>query len=158
LARVFRSDSRRWQERRAMKASDLRTRAQTLTSFPSYFFLSGCGVHQSEQHVRSLTSKHCVPRQDAPAKSVKTAFRHAVSLAGLCGKVTPHTLRHSGDVADGTWRADLAGRRLSRDVSRNDRAHLRSPSPRPRAHRRTGDHVEIITDRHGMGSTLPAWS
>jgi len=27
--------------------------------------------------------------------SVKTGFRHAVFLAGLSGKVTPHTLRHT---------------------------------------------------------------
>ena len=28
-------------------------------------------------------------------RSVKTGFRHAVQLAGHCGKVTPHTLRHT---------------------------------------------------------------
>jgi integrase len=35
----------------------------------------------------------------APVKSVKTGFRHAVKLAGLWGKVTPHTLRHTA----ATW-------------------------------------------------------
>ena len=32
-------------------------------------------------------------------KPVKTGFKHAVSLAGLWGKVTPHTLRHTA----ATW-------------------------------------------------------
>jgi integrase len=31
--------------------------------------------------------------------SVKTGFKHAVTLAGLTGKVTPHTLRHTA----ATW-------------------------------------------------------
>ena len=34
-----------------------------------------------------------------PVKSVKTGFKHAVNLAGLWGKVTPHTLRHTA----ATW-------------------------------------------------------
>jgi hypothetical protein len=35
----------------------------------------------------------------APVVSVKTAFNHAVKLAGLWGRVTPHTLRHTA----ATW-------------------------------------------------------
>ena len=30
-----------------------------------------------------------------PVKSVKTAFKKAISLSGLEGKISPHTLRHS---------------------------------------------------------------
>jgi integrase len=37
--------------------------------------------------------------QGKPVKSVKTGFKHAVGLAGLWGKVTPHTLRHTA----ATW-------------------------------------------------------
>jgi len=35
----------------------------------------------------------------APVKSVKTAFKHAVKVAGLWGNVTPHTLRRTA----ATW-------------------------------------------------------
>jgi hypothetical protein len=43
-----------------------------------------------------------------PVSSVKKGFRSAVRLAGLPGKVTPHTLRHIGcDLADAARRADL---------------------------------------------------
>ena len=35
----------------------------------------------------------------ARVKSVKTGFKHAVKLAGLWGKVTPHTLQHTA----ATW-------------------------------------------------------
>jgi hypothetical protein len=34
-----------------------------------------------------------------PVASVKTAFKHAVRLAGLTGKISPHTLRHTA----ATW-------------------------------------------------------
>ncbi len=36
-------------------------------------------------------------------KSVKTGFAHAVAIAGLEGKVTPHTLRHTA----ATWLMQL---------------------------------------------------
>jgi len=36
-------------------------------------------------------------------KSVKTAFRSAVALAGLPGRITPHTLRHTA----ATWLMQL---------------------------------------------------
>jgi integrase len=46
-----------------------------------------------------VVSSHFVEWQGAPIKSVKTGFKHAVSLAGLWGRVTPHTLRHTAT----TW-------------------------------------------------------
>jgi integrase len=48
---------------------------------------------------RGIVTSHFVEWHGAPVKSVKTGFRHAVSLAGLWGKVTPHTLRHTA----ATW-------------------------------------------------------
>jgi integrase len=48
---------------------------------------------------RDVVVSHFVEWQGAPVKSVKTGFRHAVDLAGLWGKVTPHTLRHTA----ATW-------------------------------------------------------
>jgi hypothetical protein len=44
---------------------------------------------------RGVVTSHFVEWQGTPVKSVKTGFRHAVKLAGLWGKVTPHTLRHT---------------------------------------------------------------
>ena len=46
-----------------------------------------------------IVTSHFVEWQGAPVKSVKTGFRHAVALAGLWGRVTPHTLRHTA----ATW-------------------------------------------------------
>jgi len=46
-----------------------------------------------------IVASHFVEWHGAPIKSVKTGFRHAVQLAGLWGKVTPHTLRHTA----ATW-------------------------------------------------------
>jgi integrase len=48
---------------------------------------------------RGVVTSHFVEWQGVPVKSVKTGFKHAVSLAGLWGKVTPHTLRHTA----ATW-------------------------------------------------------
>jgi integrase len=48
---------------------------------------------------RGAVTSHFVEWNGAPVKSVKTGFRHAVKLAGLWGKVTPHTLRHTA----ATW-------------------------------------------------------
>jgi integrase len=42
---------------------------------------------------------HFVEWAGEPIASVKTAFKHAVTLAGLTGKVSPHTLRHTA----ATW-------------------------------------------------------
>ena len=69
---------------------------------------------------------------------------------------TAHLAAHGGDVADATWRTDLAGRRLSRHVGRNGRAHLWPPSPRVHARCCAGDHVETIAERfigHSIGQT-----
>jgi integrase len=46
-----------------------------------------------------IITSHFVEWHGAPVISVKTAFRHAARLAGLWGKVTPHTLRHTA----ATW-------------------------------------------------------
>ena len=48
---------------------------------------------------RGVVTSHFVEWQGAPIKSVKTAFNRAVKLAGLTGRVTPHTLRHTA----ATW-------------------------------------------------------
>jgi integrase len=48
---------------------------------------------------RGIITSHFVEWHGMPVRSVKTAFRHAVNLAGLWGKVTPHTLRHTA----ATW-------------------------------------------------------
>jgi integrase len=48
---------------------------------------------------RGIVTSHFVEWHGTPIKSVKTAFRHAVQLAGLWGRVTPHTLRHTA----ATW-------------------------------------------------------
>jgi integrase len=48
---------------------------------------------------RGVVTSHFVEWQGAQVRSVKTGFRHAVKLADLWGKVTPHTLRHTA----ATW-------------------------------------------------------
>jgi len=48
---------------------------------------------------RKLIQRHFVEFNGDAVGSVKTGFRRAVSLAGLSGKVTPHTLRHTA----ATW-------------------------------------------------------
>jgi integrase len=48
---------------------------------------------------RGMITSHFVEWNGAPVVSVKTAFNHAVQLAGLWGRVTPHTLRHTA----ATW-------------------------------------------------------
>jgi integrase len=48
---------------------------------------------------RGVVTSHFVEWKGAPLKSVKTGSSHAVELAGLWGKVTPHTLRHTA----ATW-------------------------------------------------------
>ena len=55
-------------------------------------------------HLRRWVSKgiiqdYAIEWNGMPINSVKTAFAHAVSLAKLEGKVTPHTLRHTA----ATW-------------------------------------------------------
>ena len=48
---------------------------------------------------RGIVTTHFVEWHGAPVKSVKTGFAHGVAIAGLWGKVTPHTLRHTA----ATW-------------------------------------------------------
>jgi len=48
---------------------------------------------------RGVITSHFVEWHNAPVKWVKNGFKHAVQLAGLWGKVTPHTLRHTA----ATW-------------------------------------------------------
>jgi len=48
---------------------------------------------------RGVITSHFVEWHGAPVKSLKTAFNRAVKLAGLWGRVTPHTLRHTA----ATW-------------------------------------------------------
>jgi integrase len=56
-------------------------------------------VHMRRWVRRGVVTSHFVEWQGAPVKSVKTAFKHAVKIAGLWGNVTPHTLRHTA----ATW-------------------------------------------------------
>jgi integrase len=56
-------------------------------------------AHMARWVRRGVVTSHFVEWHGAPVKSVKTGFRHAVQLAGLGGKVTPHTLRHTA----ATW-------------------------------------------------------
>ena len=48
---------------------------------------------------KGLITSHFVEWNGEPVRSVKTAFGSAVKQAGLPGKVTPHTLRHTA----ATW-------------------------------------------------------
>jgi integrase len=56
-------------------------------------------VHMRRWVRRNLITSHFVEFNGKPVASVKTGFRSAVRLAGLPGKVTPHTLRHTA----ATW-------------------------------------------------------
>jgi integrase len=59
-----------------------------------------------------MAKSHFVEWQGKPVASVKTGFRRAASLAGLSGKVTPHTLRHTAAtwlMQSGTDRWQAAG-------------------------------------------------
>jgi integrase len=56
-------------------------------------------AHMRRWARRGIVTSHFVEWQGAPIKSVKIGFRHAIKLAGLWGKVTPHTLRHTA----ATW-------------------------------------------------------
>jgi integrase len=48
---------------------------------------------------KKIVTSHFVEWAGHPVSSVKTAFKRAVAVAGLTGKVTPHTLRHTA----ATW-------------------------------------------------------
>jgi integrase len=56
-------------------------------------------AHMRRWHERRLIASHFVEYNGKAVASVKTAFKHAVKLAGLQGSVSPHTLRHTA----ATW-------------------------------------------------------
>ena len=56
-------------------------------------------AHLRRWKAKGIVRNHVVEWNGEPIKSVKTAFKSAVALAGLDGKVTPHTLRHTA----ATW-------------------------------------------------------
>ena len=56
-------------------------------------------AHMRRWKARKLMATCFVEFNGKPVASVKKGFRRAVGLAGLAGKVTPHTLRHTA----ATW-------------------------------------------------------
>ena len=52
-------------------------------------------AHLRRWKERGISGAHFVEWNQQPVKSVKTAFASAVKKAGLPGRVTPHTLRHT---------------------------------------------------------------
>ena len=56
-------------------------------------------AHLRRWQARDIVRQHIVEWNGSPVQSVKTAFQSAVKLAGLNGRVTPHTLRHTA----ATW-------------------------------------------------------
>ena len=56
-------------------------------------------AHLRRWQAKGVVRRFVVEWQGEPVKSVKTAFKSAVRLAGLDGQVTPHTLRHTA----ATW-------------------------------------------------------
>lgn len=56
-------------------------------------------AHMRRWRVKGIVKDHFVEWNGSPIASVKTALKTAVRLAGLSGKVTPHTFRHTA----ATW-------------------------------------------------------
>jgi integrase len=56
-------------------------------------------AHMRRWHAKGIIKDHFVEWNGSPIASVKTALKTAVRLAGLPGKVTPHTFRHTA----ATW-------------------------------------------------------
>ena len=61
-------------------------------------------------HDKRVAKKHFVEFNGQPVKSVKTAFKSAVSLSKLGGRISPHTLRHTAatwlvQIGVSTWEA-----------------------------------------------------
>jgi integrase len=56
-------------------------------------------AHLNRWADKRLTSRFFVEWNGQPVRSVKTAFKTALRLAGVPGRVTPHTLRHTA----ATW-------------------------------------------------------
>jgi uncharacterized protein YjhX (UPF0386 family) len=100
---------------------------------------------------------HFAEWQGAPVKSAKTgfSFRHAVDLAGLWGKVTPHApAADGGNMADAARRPDLAGCRIPWNVNGSPRAYLQASPSRLNARPRSSDRFETIAERfigHSIG-------
>ena len=67
-------------------------------------------AHLRRWHDKGIAKQHFVEFNGRPVKSVKTAFKTAVSLSGLEGKISPHTLRHTAatwlmQIGVSTWEA-----------------------------------------------------
>jgi hypothetical protein len=67
-------------------------------------------AHLRRWYDKGLAKQHFVEFNEQPIKSVKTAFKTAVSLSNLKGKVSPHTLRHTAatwlmQIGVSTWEA-----------------------------------------------------
>ena len=60
-------------------------------------------AHLRRWKAKGIAHEHFVEWNGQPVKSVKTAFKSAVALAGLTGRITPHTLRHTA----ATWLMQL---------------------------------------------------
>ena len=56
-------------------------------------------AHMRRWHAKGIVTDRFVEWNGAPVASVKTALKTAVRLAGLTGRVTPHTFRHTA----ATW-------------------------------------------------------
>jgi integrase len=79
--------------RRAMGAAESNKRQPTVPIPPRLL------AHMRRWHSRGLIKTHFVEFYGRPVKSVKTAFKRAVALAGLDAPASPHTLRHTA----ATW-------------------------------------------------------
>jgi integrase len=67
-------------------------------------------AHLRRWRDKGIAKHHFVEFNGRPVKSVKTAFKRAVSLSKLQGKVSPHTLRHTSatwlmQIGVSTWEA-----------------------------------------------------
>lgn len=69
-------------------------------------------AHVRRWRDRKIIAQYVVEWQGRPVDSIKTAWRQAVQLAGIEGKPTPHTLRHTCVTwlkQDGRSSFDVAG-------------------------------------------------
>jgi integrase len=102
-------------------------------------------VHMRRWSRLKLIASCFVEFNGKPIASVKKGFKSGVRLAGLSGKVTPHTLRHTADATRGSA---LGSRRLPRNVGRSAARQLRPPSSRLHAR---GSKCHYIEDTTGFG-------
>src|SRR3974390_1910448 len=56
-------------------------------------------AHLRRWVARGIVSEYFVEWNDRPVKSIKTAFKTALRLAKVSGRISPHTLRHTA----ATW-------------------------------------------------------